>query len=224
MSALQKNIMQCSLESGLELAQDGSTSQRGNEWVATIGWPGPPPGGASRAAASPCCRRARHRRASRQGAACRRLGHAPRRNATATSSSPVRPRASTAPWKPRPGRWPAGRDTPPTSFTILGVRDRRLSPAVAHREGLPDVQARPASPAIYHRTRDSIEAHLTIVFAAMAVCHCRTPKPVGVSRNSSITRRYRTVTIKAGGHTLTAADPATRLAKLITKFHGPFAH
>ena len=28
-----------------------------------------------------------------------------------------------------------------------GVRHRRLSPAVAHREGLPDVQARPAGPA-----------------------------------------------------------------------------
>ena len=30
-----------------------------------------------------------------------------------------------------------------------------------------DLQARP----IYHRTRDSIEAHLTIVFAALAVSH-----------------------------------------------------
>jgi hypothetical protein len=38
----------------------------------------------------------------------------PRSNATATSSSPVRPRASIAPWRPRPVRWPAGRDTPPT--------------------------------------------------------------------------------------------------------------
>ena len=38
----------------------------------------------------------------------------PRSNVTATSSSPVPPRASTAPWRPRPVRWPAGRDTPPT--------------------------------------------------------------------------------------------------------------
>lgn len=30
-----------------------------------------------------------------------------------------------------------------------------------------DLQARP----IYHRTRDSIEAHLSVVFAAMAVSH-----------------------------------------------------
>ncbi len=52
-----------------------------------------------------------------------------------------------------------------------GVRHRRLPPAVAHREGFRmskhDLQARP----IYHRTRDSIDAHLSIVFAALAVSH-----------------------------------------------------
>jgi hypothetical protein len=50
-----------------------------------------------------------------------------------------------------------------------GVRDRRLPPAVPDRKSLrmakSDLQARP----VYHRTRDSIEAHLTIVFAALAV-------------------------------------------------------
>ena len=45
-----------------------------------------------------------------------------------------------------------------------------------------DLQARP----IYHRTRDSIEAHLSIVFAAMAVIATGSnTKPVGASRNSS---------------------------------------
>jgi hypothetical protein len=34
------------------------------------------------------------------------------------------------------------------------------------REGLADVQVRPASRLVYHRKRDSIEAHLTIAFAA----------------------------------------------------------
>ncbi len=37
----------------------------------------------------------------------------------------------------------------------------------AFRMSKHDLQARP----IYHRTRDSIEAHLTVVFAAMAVSH-----------------------------------------------------
>ena len=43
-----------------------------------------------------------------------------------------------------------------------------------------DLQARP----IYHRTRDSIEAHLSVVFAAMAVSHWIETKPAGASRNS----------------------------------------
>ena len=38
-----------------------------------------------------------------------------------------------------------------------------------------DLQARP----IYHHTRDSIEAHLTIVFAALAVSHWVETKPAG---------------------------------------------
>jgi hypothetical protein len=47
-----------------------------------------------------------------------------------------------------------------------------------------DLQARP----IYHRTRDSIEAHLTVVFAAMAVSHWIEHQPAGASRNSSAQR------------------------------------
>jgi hypothetical protein len=45
--------------------------------------------------------------------------------------------------------------------------DRHLQPTAASREILPDVQTDlPARP-IYHRTRESIEAHLTIMFAAL---------------------------------------------------------
>ena len=43
-----------------------------------------------------------------------------------------------------------------------------------------DLQARP----IYHHKRESIEAHLTIVFAALAVSHWVKTKLVGASRNS----------------------------------------
>ena len=43
-----------------------------------------------------------------------------------------------------------------------------------------DLQARP----VYRHKRDSIEAHLTIVFAALAVSTGSNTKPVGASRNS----------------------------------------
>ena len=43
-----------------------------------------------------------------------------------------------------------------------------------------DLQARP----IYHHLRESIEAHLSIVVAVMAVSHHIESKPVGASRNS----------------------------------------
>jgi len=57
-----------------------------------------------------------------------------------------------------------------------------------------DLQARP----IYHRKRDSIEAHLTIVFAALAVSRWIEVRTA---------RRYRVIEIQAGDHTITAADP-----------------
>jgi transposase len=67
-----------------------------------------------------------------------------------------------------------------------------------------DLQARP----IYHHIRESIEAHLTIVFAALAVSHW-----IGHRTGWSIkkfvrtARRYRTVQIKVGQQTLTAEEP-----------------
>ena len=67
-----------------------------------------------------------------------------------------------------------------------------------------DLAARP----IYHHTRDSIEAHLTIVFAALAVSRW-IENTTGWSIKKFVTtaRRYRTITIQAGDHTITAADP-----------------
>jgi hypothetical protein len=67
-----------------------------------------------------------------------------------------------------------------------------------------DLQARP----IYHHMRESIEAHLTIVFAAMAVSHW-IERQTGWSIKKFVrtARRYRTVQIKAGRQNLTAADP-----------------
>jgi len=74
----------------------------------------------------------------------------------------------------------------------------------AFRMSKHDLQARP----IYHHTRESIEAHLSIVFAAMAVSHyIETQTDWSIKRFVRTARRYRTVQIKAGRQTLTAADP-----------------
>jgi hypothetical protein len=67
-----------------------------------------------------------------------------------------------------------------------------------------DLQARP----IYHRKRDSIEAHLTIVFAALAVTRWIEARTGWSTRKFVKTaRRYRTIEIRAGRQTITATDP-----------------
>jgi hypothetical protein len=70
-----------------------------------------------------------------------------------------------------------------------------------------DLQARP----IYHHKRESIDAHLTIVFAALAISRwieARTGWPI--RRFVRTARRYRTIQIQAGTRTITAADPLPR--------------
>jgi transposase len=67
-----------------------------------------------------------------------------------------------------------------------------------------DLQARP----IYHRKRDSIEAHLTIVFAALAVSRWIEARTGwSIRKFVKTARRYRETKIQAGRQTITAADP-----------------
>jgi hypothetical protein len=67
-----------------------------------------------------------------------------------------------------------------------------------------DLPARP----IYHHQRDSIEAHLTIVFAALAISRwIEQQTGWSIRKFVKTARRYRTIEIQAGDHTLTAADP-----------------
>jgi hypothetical protein len=67
-----------------------------------------------------------------------------------------------------------------------------------------DLQARP----IYHHKRESIEAHLAVVFAALAVTHeIETRTGWSIKRFVQTTRRYRTIAIRAGDHVLTAEEP-----------------
>jgi len=81
-----------------------------------------------------------------------------------------------------------------------------------------DLQARP----IYHHQRDSIEAHLTIVFAALAVSRWIEARTGWSIRKSVRTaRRYRTIQIQAGSHVITAADPVPDdLRQALDRIHG----
>jgi transposase len=86
-----------------------------------------------------------------------------------------------------------------------------------------DLRARP----IFHRQRDSIEAHLTVVFAALAVSRWIEERTAWSIRKFVRTaRRYRTIEIQAGAHTITAADPLPNdLHDALRRInHGPGAH
>jgi hypothetical protein len=87
----------------------------------------------------------------------------------------------------------------------------------AFRMSKHDLQARP----IYHRTRDSIDAHLAIVFAALTVSHwIENQTGWNIKKFVRSARRYRTVTIQAGRHTLTAAEPPPDdLAQALNRIH-----
>jgi hypothetical protein len=93
---------------------------------------------------------------------------------------------------------------PVTADFVIGSYHQLWNIEKSFRMSKSDLQARP----IYHRKRDSIEAHLTIVFAALAVSRW-IEKQTGWSIRKFVrtARRYRTIQIQAGQHSLTAADP-----------------
>jgi hypothetical protein len=67
-----------------------------------------------------------------------------------------------------------------------------------------DLRARP----IYHHKRESIDAHLTIVFATLAVTRLIEARTGwSIKKFVQTARRYHTVQIRAGNQLLTAADP-----------------
>ncbi|WP_041788082.1 IS1634 family transposase [Mycolicibacterium gilvum] len=87
---------------------------------------------------------------------------------------------------------------------VIGAYHQLWRIEKAFRMSKHDLQARP----IYHHKRESIEAHLTIVFAAMAVSHwIEVQTGWSIKKFVRTARRYRTVMIKAGNQVLTAADP-----------------
>jgi Transposase DDE domain len=92
----------------------------------------------------------------------------------------------------------------PTPEFVIGAYHRLFQIERSFRMAKSDLAARP----IYARTRDSIEAHLTIVFAALAVSHwIERTTGWSIKKFVQTMRRYRTVEIQAGDHLITAADP-----------------
>jgi hypothetical protein len=67
-----------------------------------------------------------------------------------------------------------------------------------------DLAARP----IYHHQGDSIEAHLTIVFAALPVSRWIQDRTGwSIQRFVRTARSFRIIEIQAGAYTITATDP-----------------
>jgi Transposase DDE domain len=91
-----------------------------------------------------------------------------------------------------------------TAEFVIGSYHQLFQIEKSFRMAKSDLQARP----IYHRKRDPIEAHLTIVFAALAVSRWIEDRTGwSIRKFVKTARRYKTIDIQAGIHTFTAADP-----------------
>jgi Transposase DDE domain len=107
--------------------------------------------------------------------------------------------------------------TPVTADFVIGSYHELWRIEKSFRMSKHDLQARP----VYHHLRDSIEAHLTIVFAALAVSRWIEARTGWSIRKFVRTaRRYKTIQIQAGAHVLTAADPLPAdLHQAISRVH-----
>ncbi|MGO4363477.1 IS1634 family transposase [Terrabacter sp. RAF57] len=87
---------------------------------------------------------------------------------------------------------------------VIGAYHRLFQIEKSFRMSKHDLQARP----IFHHKRESIDAHLTVVFAALAVGKfIEDATGWSIKKFVRTARRYRTIEIQAGAHTIAAADP-----------------
>jgi len=108
--------------------------------------------------------------------------------------------------------------TPVTPEFVIGSYHQLFEIEKSFRMSKHDLQARP----IYHHLRDSIEAHLSIVFAALAAGRwIEHQTGWSIRKFVKTARRYRTYRIQAGQHASTAADPIPDdLRTALSKIHG----
>ena len=92
----------------------------------------------------------------------------------------------------------------PTPEFVIGSYHQLWRIEKSFRMSKSDLAARP----IFHHLEDSIRAHLAVVFAALAITRIiETRTGWSIKKFVTTARRYRTITIQAGGQTITAADP-----------------
>lgn len=82
-----------------------------------------------------------------------------------------------------------------------------------------DLRARP----VFHHTKDAIDAHLTIVFAALAIArYLQTRTGITIKALVKLLRPLRQVTISNGGHKLIAEPQIPKTAQeILTKLKTP---
>jgi hypothetical protein len=91
-----------------------------------------------------------------------------------------------------------------TAEFVIDAYHRLFQIEKSFRMSKHDLQARP----IYHHKRESIDAHLNIVFTALAITRwLEDTTGWSIKKFVRTARRYRTIQIQAGAHTITAADP-----------------
>ncbi len=94
--------------------------------------------------------------------------------------------------------------TNPTPEFVIGAYHQLWQIEKSFRMSKSDLAARP----IYHRQRDSIEAHFNIVFIALAVARwLETVADTTIRQLVRTLRRYRTITIQTSHQLITAEDP-----------------
>jgi transposase len=108
--------------------------------------------------------------------------------------------------------------TPVTADFVIGAYHQLFQIEKSFRMAKSDLQARP----VYHHLRDSIEAHLTVVFAALAVSRwIEHQTGWSIRKFVKTARRCRTIQIQAGPHVITAADPlGDDLRQALDHIHG----
>ncbi|PRQ10564.1 transposase [Corynebacterium sp. 13CS0277] len=88
---------------------------------------------------------------------------------------------------------------------VLGAYRQLLNVEKSFRMSKSDLKARP----IFAWKKDSIEAHLNVVMAALAVSHVlEQASGMSIKRLVRELRRYRTIELDVGGHTMWAQTPA----------------
>jgi hypothetical protein len=92
----------------------------------------------------------------------------------------------------------------PTPELVIGSCHQLWRIEKSFRMSKHDLKARP----VYHHKRESIDAHLTVVFAALAITRLIEDRTSwSIKRFVRTARRYRTIQIRAGQQILTAEDP-----------------